>query len=75
MLRLKCTENHQGSIMFRAINEHGESRDFWPEGTGSGDLKLWSTMPIAASFFEKGKEYEVIIHEKHPEVTPLISPA
>lgn len=75
MLRFKCTENYEGSIMFEAVNERGESRDFWPEGSGKGDLKLWTTMPITAAMFEVGKEYEVVIHEKHPPITPLVSPA
>ncbi len=75
MLRLKLIEKNSIGLVFEPVNENGESRDFWQEGISEGSLKLYNLLPIAAAFFEEGKEYEVVIHEKHPNITPLVSPA
>lgn len=75
MLRLKVIEKNEHWIKFSPLNDHGQSKDFWPVGMAEGTLQLFDIHPVAAAFFEAGKEYEVVIHGKHPNLTPLISPA
>lgn len=74
MLRLKCTERLHNSVEFKPMNDVGQSKDFWPIGVASAKVHLFDCHPVTAAMFEEGKEYEVIIHERHAPITKLISP-
>lgn len=68
MLRLRLTEKDEGRLYFVPLNDKGQSKDFWTTGFAEGAVQLFDVMPITAAMFEVGKEYEVIIHEKHAGV-------